>query len=1006
MNILFCVLFVLVICTHCEDQSTYYVKPTVDAECPDQPCEILQQYLDNYTRHPIIGDDITVILLNGTHSIDTWSTPDIHVFFSVLNIVGQDNQNVTIQCSRQDQNCPLTFVLRNSYLSICNLTSVSILDISIIEEDPGTLQLSSVTLHSTKIGVHIMQASFNYVVTYQSFIFSSQAKNINFFESTFSNQSRIQLQDPESKSVFINCTFSTSQLIVVKSNARFYGVSRFENIVDSALKSYQGSITVTGTVLFINNTGTRGAGMSLYYSSLSIDMGANMTFINNSASEKGGAIYIEPSSTLSVFSLNTRNAKEYLECFYGLQNCPMGIGYNLNFMNNFALFGGDDVYGASFNNSGQCRNTEVIFPGCNVTITGASSSISSISSEPTRVCLCDNHGQPQCDKTYMTYQISSGESFTINVVPVGENFGTTSGRVFAYSFNSKSTIIPKLELGGPTLINSKECAQLNYSLHTNRTYVQTVLYLATGYVYLENVLFFKDNHTGLAPVVLNITILPCPPGFLLVGDPPGCECYHNPCDNNVQCIIINGAGLFSWNDSLLWVGNNIENKTTCNEFCPVDYCNITGAWVDIVSNPDTQCAFNRAGRLCGGCKENYSLAIGSSHCIQCPNNNNLALFLFFAPAGILLVLFITALNLTVTQNVINGLIFYANVIWIYQNIFFPKGLEMNALMVFLKTFIAWLNLDFGIETCFAKGLTAFWKQWLQFIFPFYIWCLVGLVIMAARHSTKITRLLPRNRTIPVLATVFLLSYMKLVGITSSALKFSFILEYPNDTIEDPKPSVTAVWSVDGNLDYCGHPHILLFLAGLATLLILWLPYTLVLLLMQWLRRVSHLRFLNWIEQFVPISDAYSAPLKHKHQYWFSVLLLVRGVLLVISTSAFGIPHTINLLILLIFTVVLLFYMNLMHVYKSTGVLLVNSSFIFNLIVLSGFFILTYTQSYRQRMQMIAVGLSTACAFIQFCSIVLYVAIKQCTCILHCSGVKTLNKDGTDDYTALGDVNQE
>ena len=67
-------------------------------------------------------------------------------------------------------------------------------------------------------------------------------------------------------------------------------------------------------------------------------------------------------------------------------------------MNNFALFGGDDVYGASFNVS-SCRNPEEKYhAGCNLTITGASSSISSISSEPTRVCLCDNGGQPRCDE--------------------------------------------------------------------------------------------------------------------------------------------------------------------------------------------------------------------------------------------------------------------------------------------------------------------------------------------------------------------------------------------------------------------------------------------------------------------------------------------------------------------------------------------------------------------------------------------------------------------------------
>ena len=85
---------------------------------------------------------------------------------------------------------------------------------------------------------------------------------------------------------------------------------------------------------------------------------------------------------------------------------------------------------------------------------------------------------------------------------------------------------------------------------------------------------------------------------------------------------------------------------------------------DLQDDPDSQCAFHRAGRLCGGCKKNYSLAIASSHCIHCPNNNNLSLLIFFAAAGILLVLFISALNLTVTQGLINGFIFYANIVWV------------------------------------------------------------------------------------------------------------------------------------------------------------------------------------------------------------------------------------------------------------------------------------------------------------------------------------------------------
>ena len=50
-------------------------------------------------------------------------------------------------------------------------------------------------------------------------------------------------------------------------------------------------------------------------------------------------------------------------------------------------------------------------------------------------------------------------------------------------------------------------------------------------------------------------------------------------------------------------------------------------------------------------------------------------------------------------------------------------------LVFLQVSIgnAWLNLDFGIESCFFVGVDAYWKTWLQFLF--YIWATAGVIIV-------------------------------------------------------------------------------------------------------------------------------------------------------------------------------------------------------------------------------------------------------------------------------------
>ena len=219
------------------------------------------------------------------------------------------------------------------------------------------------------------------------------------------------------------------------------------------------------------------------------------------------------------------------------------------------------------------------------------------------------------------------------------------------------------------------------------------------------------------------------------------------------------------------------------------------------------------------------------------------------------------------------------------------------------------------------------------MFPLYIWSIVGIITLVARYSTRITNLLG-NRAVPVLATLILLSYNKLLRTSIDILDFSILTTYESET--NVTNSATIVWSLDGTLDYFRYPHILLLLAALLTLLCLWLPYTLLLLLIQWLRRISHFWFLKWTTRFQPFFDAYFAPLKPTHQYWFGVLLIVRSVILLTFASNFAIPQDISLILLLAAAGVLLFYMTMTNVHKHHSVMAFQGLFFLNLCLLSGF----------------------------------------------------------------------
>ena len=339
---------------------------------------------------------------------------------------------------------------------------------------------------------------------------------------------------------------------------------------------------------------------------------------------------------------------------------------------------------------------------------------------------------------------------------------------------------------------SKECSNLTYTvlteseekllcLHTSLTPVylygnkQAIQDRVTQYnATIEYCLLHYTSHERIGclweellttPVYINITLLPgCPPGLTLRDDSTTCQCYSVLPNNAFSCFIENKTGYINWSKNNTWWVNATFNGSQStgiiyNHFCPLHYCKSSEKTINIEDGPSKQCTSNRTGILCGACMENlsFSLAIGSSRCIECPNSHNVALLLAFAAAGVFLVFFILALNLTVTQGLINGLIY---IVWAYKIILFPSEIQENHWLVFLQVFVAWLNLDFGIESCFLVGLDAYWKSWLQFLFPFYIWAIASVIKVACRYSSHLTNLIG-SKAVPLLATLFLLSYMKL-----------------------------------------------------------------------------------------------------------------------------------------------------------------------------------------------------------------------------------------------------
>ena len=211
----------------------------------------------------------------------------------------------------------------------------------------------------------------------------------------------------------------------------------------------------------------------------------------------------------------------------------------------------------------------------------------------------------------------------------------------------------------------------------------------------------------------------CPYGFLFDEITRDCICQKALLDQGVHCDFRSYHVL---RPSHKWVNITTEHLLVnfansmsdpgvlVYDHCPYDFCTTLPNPLPLsLYHPDNQCNYNRSGMLCGSCKANFSLSLGSSVCQQCSKPWMAAVItISIALAGLLLVVFLMFLNFTVSMGTINGLIFFANIVQANKIFFFPN----DAAKSFLSVFIAWLNLDLGIETCFYDGMDAYAKTWL------------------------------------------------------------------------------------------------------------------------------------------------------------------------------------------------------------------------------------------------------------------------------------------------------
>ena len=645
----------------------------------------------------------------------------------------------------------------------------------------------------------------------------------------------------------LNC-LNNSTIILFNNTATHKGGGI--HAISSSIKTT--SVLPSSAILnFTNNTAERGGGLSLEanaklvtekylystdtpYTFPSYQQSYTTTFSANSA-KYGGAVYVDDDTNSGTCTSDPKTecffqVLAYVEGLYNLDNlADFAINsiqrylepLSLYFTENNASISGSTLYGGLLDRCAVSQSAEVRIKyvedyedgGNGIQYLQHVSTITesdvSISSRPVKVCLCIN------DKYNCTHQmhidVKKGETFNVSLASIDQMNNPVNGLIHA-SFNFAGSAVAT---GQATREIPDKCTNLTFNVLSPNNSEQLTLYALDGPC--------RDVNLSKISLDINFRLCSCPIGLQIVGtNDTSCNCKcHEKIDQYVEECDRNTGAFLRKSQSRAWIA--FTNNTNPSGYlvypnCPFDYCNFSlnlSINLNHLNGTNAQCAFNRSSLLtmCGSCQPGFSLSLGSSRCLQCPSYWS-ALFISISIAailaGIALVALSLLLNITVAVGTLNGLIFYANVVYANKNILFPFQ-ETN----FVAVFVSWLNLELGIDVCYLSGMDTFGKTWLQLAFPAYIILLVALVIIISSYSSRFSNLIGKKNPVATLATLILLSYAKLLEVCFKSLSFGN-LSYPDG-------SVKMVWLPDATIEYLSEKHIQF--CFLLPFLFLWLVWS-------------------------------------------------------------------------------------------------------------------------------------------------------------------------------------
>ena len=621
-------------------------------------------------------------------------------------------------------------------------------------------------------------------------------------------------------------------------------VTSFINNNGSVIDAFDTEVYLQGHLEFSGNRATFGPAILLRSGSfLVLADNTSILFQNNTAFLYGGAIYSVEQGTEDDYCTIQIDSQ--------LRNIS-SLPINLTFIDNFAYIAGNSIYMRPIHLCFQSRMkvfprylsnlySQIFkFPGSN--------NFSQIASVSASICKCvsANNGTviPQCDQQFNETTIYPGDTITVGLIATDDVGIRTESQVNAsFSHDQQVNRVENPILGWrmepDQELNSlakDNCRKLNYTIYSNMIETSGRLNFAA------------PGRPTFAYVPIKLKH--CPPGFILVDD--SCSCKSFLKEHKIQCDPVIKS-IQKPRDA--WVGilyTNESHYIGYSEYCPVGFCNHSAIELVTTDINNSICLYNRVGPLCANCKDGYSAVEGSTECRVCKNKGS-TMLIGNATSGLIAVVLLFLFKLTLNTGTIGGLIFYANVYDIISTIPTVQTFYIPFLQV-----IQLINLQQAFGSCLYNGMTYYVTYFIRFVYSIYLWVIVIVIVIIARYSSRIARLLMES-SVQVLMTLIHLSFAKIL--------YSTIQVFSPIKVYTERMNYTA-WLYNGTIHYGTGIHLLLLIISSLFTILFILPYILLALFGSYC-----LRF-RCVNKFRPFIDTIYAPYKDKYRFWFGARLLL------------------------------------------------------------------------------------------------------------------------------------